>query len=555
MKLKSLLLKMTVLYFFLFGSVLMAQQYPHIPVGHNHTGTPICWAYATVRTFQHFGQVHSGCNAATASGITGLSGNSYFTRYSWSLSGVQVGDIVEFREGTQDHAAYVSSKYSSTNNGIILDQLDGGTEKTGYTLQQTIDGVQGTLTARGNPTGYFRLKKRYQIKLENNMGDGSNGGKVKLSGFSNEENSPHTYGDFHWDTKRTLYGVMDSTTYGNYKQSFYQWSGDGDIWSSKDPEITIKWYTISPKTFKAYYKNLYNTTFRNQFTGVSGYPGTIKVGGSSKSSPYVEEVKDGHSVQGEAVNQTYNGIIYTFDEWDDHSTTNPRTWSPTSNATHTAKFNGKPKSMYYYNLEVVGDPGDPVTLDWDEHPNTGVTQYKIWRKVKHNGQMGNPQLIATRNRGTTSYTDYDYHLTNGYTADLLYYDVKAYYSTEGTYSDPEWIDAFGEEFAKRSLLYSKNTLPEDFSISNFPNPFNPTTTISFSLIEDSYVTLKVYNISGQEVSSLFAGKLRAGVYKYGWNGKNLNGSSVAGGMYIAKLLIKPKYGERILLTRKMLLTK
>lgn len=296
MKIRSLLLKMTVFYLFLFGSVLMAQQYPHIPVGHNHTGTPICWAYATVRTFQHFGQVHSACNPVTASGITGLSGNSYFTPHTWSLSGVQLGDIVEFREGTHDHAAFVVHKYSSSNSGIILDQLDDGSEKTGYTLQQTIDGVQGSLTARGNPTGYFRLKKRYQIELKNVMGDGSNSGKVKLSGYSNEENSPHTYGDFNWDTKRTLYGVMDGRTYNGYKQSFKKWEGNGDTWTSKNKEITIKWYNTTPTTFTATYKNLYNTTFRNQFTGVSGYPGTIKVAGSSKSSPYVAEVEHGSSI-------------------------------------------------------------------------------------------------------------------------------------------------------------------------------------------------------------------------------------------------------------------
>ena len=138
---------------------------------------------------------------------------------------------------------------------------------------------------------------------------------------------------------------------------------------------------------------------------------------------------------------------------------------------------------------------------------------------------------------------------------MLYYDVRAYYSTEGTYSEEEWIDAFGEEFAKRSLLSSNNVLPDDFSISNFPNPFNPSTTISFSMVRDSYVTLQVYNISGQQIASLFDGKLGKGVYKSSWDSKNINGYSVAGGIYIAKLVIEPDYGEKILLVQKMLLTK
>lgn len=168
--------------------------------------------------------------------------------------------------------------------------------------------------------------------------------------------------------------------------------------------------------------------------------------------------------------------------------------------------------------------------------------------------MGDPRQIATRNRGTTSYTDYDYQLTDGYTDDLLYYDVRAYHSTWGT-SDPEWIDAFGEEFAKRGVLFVQGILPEDFTLSNFPNPFNPSTTISYSLIKDAHVTLVVYNISGQKIKELFTGHLKAGVYKSIWDGTNGKGELVAGGIYISKLSIKPEFENRQVLTQKMLLAK
>ena len=80
----------------------------------------------------------------------------------------------------------------------------------------------------------------------------------------------------------------------------------------------------------------------------------------------MEEVKDGDDIQAQALNQTYNGIKYTFDEWEDQSTTNPRTYSPTGNATHTASFTGKPVSMMFFNFQFVGGTGDPIGLDWDE---------------------------------------------------------------------------------------------------------------------------------------------------------------------------------------------
>ena len=73
--------------------------------------------------------------------------------------------------------------------------------------------------------------------------------------------------------------------------------------------------------------------------------------------------------------------------------------------------------------------------------------------------------------------------------------------------------------------------PGKFELSqNYPNPFNPTTTISFQLPEKALVTLKVYNILGQEVAVLLNGKKEAGSYQV-----NFNGNSLASGIYIYKL--------------------
>ena len=66
-------------------------------------------------------------------------------------------------------------------------------------------------------------------------------------------------------------------------------------------------------------------------------------------------------------------------------------------------------------------------------------------------------------------------------------------------------------------------IPTLFSLSqNYPNPFNPATTISFSLPSRSFVTLKVFDILGKEVSTLVSQELPSGAYSRQWNATNIS---------------------------------
>ncbi len=70
---------------------------------------------------------------------------------------------------------------------------------------------------------------------------------------------------------------------------------------------------------------------------------------------------------------------------------------------------------------------------------------------------------------------------------------------------------------------------------NYPNPFNPSTTISFQLAENSPVELVIYNIKGQKVKELINSNLDAGYYKAVWNGKDDQNRSVSSGIYFYKM--------------------
>ena len=70
---------------------------------------------------------------------------------------------------------------------------------------------------------------------------------------------------------------------------------------------------------------------------------------------------------------------------------------------------------------------------------------------------------------------------------------------------------------------------------NFPNPFNPSTTIVYELTSNGYVSLSIYNILGQEVRTLVSGFQTAGNKAVRWDGRDQSGRMSAGGIYFYKL--------------------
>jgi hypothetical protein len=97
-----------------------------------------------------------------------------------------------------------------------------------------------------------------------------------------------------------------------------------------------------------------------------------------------------------------------------------------------------------------------------------------------------------------------------------------------------------------SVEDDQHFLPTEYTLEqNYPNPFNPRTTIEYSLPRETQVSLKIYNLLGQEVRTLVEAHSQAGHYKV-----NFDASSLPSGMYIYRLTA----GGSIL-SRKMVLSK
>jgi hypothetical protein len=110
-------------------------------------------------------------------------------------------------------------------------------------------------------------------------------------------------------------------------------------------------------------------------------------------------------------------------------------------------------------------------------------------------------------------------------------DGKIIYKVIGVYKRGESLPATLEF---QIVSDSEPCLPllHTMLIGNFPNPFNPQTTIVFTLAYVSHITIDIYNIRGQRVRSLVSSYKDTGWHHVVWDGKDINGFSLSSGIYL-----------------------
>ena len=138
------------------------------------------------------------------------------------------------------------------------------------------------------------------------------------------------------------------------------------------------------------------------------------------------------------------------------------------------------------------------------------------------------------------FTDYAVDIVSGY--QYAYYYVVGYNgSTESSETNYVGTPAqFNKQLPDVVIIPKENIL-----FQNYPNPFNPATKISYSIKEESLVTIKVYDILGKEIVTLVNENKPAGNYE-----SEFNASSLPSGMYIYKIQAGQFYDAK-----KMILTK
>ena len=415
----------------------------------------------------------------------------------------------------------------------------------------TLKTLSGTIVQQQQIT----LNCRFMIRHQNNF----SAGMIYVDNYSEQKAAPYDRPSLVSDNY--LVGAIEQSD-GTYNRVWKTSGTNISEWIKQPNNSGSSHYTYNKNTnyivgnndkdmiFQANLRKVYNINFKNNFINeVNG--GTIIVNGTQYNSPSQNfPVIEGDSISATAQNQTVNGIDFTFTGWSDGSQQITRKFGPGDHTTYSANFSGKPNTANRSLHFNASNSNQPITVLWSEHPDLNVTQYQIWRKVNYKKQgVSSPALIGTLNRGTTSFVDYDYSGTNlGYTDYMLWYDVKPYYSINQTYSSDNYVIVFSNGMLAKQGKDNTGNINEIVSenkMENYPNPFNPSTVITYQIVNQRHVSLKVYDCLGKEIAELVNEEQNSGSYKVLFNVNNLGSGIyfyriVANGYTETKKMIRMK---------------
>ena len=206
---------------------------------------------------------------------------------------------------------------------------------------------------------------------------------------------------------------------------------------------------------------------------------------------------------------------------------------------YTYAFNQNEITAGFQMYSVGGDLNGNGIMDFYVLAYYGTSPYRQSVKIL---DVSTNQLILERNDASVyfSYPLLD-DINNDGLAELIFtkYDYPAFngYAYE-VYSTP-------------ATSVEEITSPDNFHLyQNFPNPFNPSTTIKYNLPTESSIQLKIFDIKGELIKTITGDKLNAGEHEIVWDGTNDKGVRQPSGVYVYQLNVNNSNSAR-----KMILLK
>ncbi len=215
--------------------------------------------------------------------------------------------------------------------------------------------------------------------------------------------------------------------------------------------------------------------------------------------------------------------------------------------------------MYPTDVPVVSEPphfGDFCSLTFTT-PQGAATQFiqeeftdlsdvKTWQVQVYSKNTDQEHVLSWDNQSASDQNLYVY-LVDMEREEI----IPMHQETEYRFKPSQNVTRF-KIYATQDASFKPQIVPLVYKLQqNYPNPFNPKTTIRFGLPEEAdgkQVTLKIFDVLGREVRTLYSGKLSKGYHKFEWDGTNQARRQVASGVYFYQLISGKKK-----LVRKMVL--
>ena len=536
----------------------------HLPFAHDHSGNcggqsgGVCYGYAMGR----LGEASSPCNPSTmipeytCNNFDAWAGwgviDEYFEHHSDATLNVSGPIIIDFGG---NHVAYCSSGASGGPSSITIYHVrtSGQSDTIGTAYKQGSYSYYYNWTQSGygsyNSTGYWTIRN-INTQAQNNFFNGAtpvtDHGTISLSDSSGT--SPFTKA-LKWTQSQTATATDLQDYPTGYKQVFNaSWTQNGvGAGSTLQIPITVR------NGASAYQANFYEAT-PITFAPTGG-GGGVSVDSQSWYSSHIKYAKinptPADQVSAQAVPTAADDMNYVFAYWTnsnngDIAYTSAISFYASVPITYTAHFTAKPEAPT--SLNQVASIGQNVHLTWTDNPNTTrVTQYHIYRSCE-GGEERN--LVATAYKGLQSWTDPDVTVKGTKDGPLITYDVCGVDSVTSNEGDCASVSQYGYYVPRivqpeEPKAWNESAeIPKEYSVGSYPNPFNPSTTISYSLPNNSSVKLDIYDVAGRKVRSLLDEGKSAGYHNVVWNGRDENGRGIASGMYLYRFTATPINGEK-----------
>ncbi len=390
----------------------------------------------------------------------------------------------------------------------------------------------------------------YESEYKSQSWDGStweNNSKV-LYTYENGYTTVYTYQS--WNGAQWLNSSRDSYVYDSfgYTQIYLSQTGDSLSWVNDYRDIYYRDNTTHLSDSVLYqnpdgsgWKNSYKYVYLYDSEGRDSILILYSYGMSgwvpSERYTYTYEALTGTTIIGYWDGTTWVNFYKYIDEYDTNNNYLGYTYQSWDGTTWVNS------SRYIYTYNDQDQEIEYKNQDWD-----GAVWVNDYRETYEYNSNGDESLYTYENYVSGEWVS-DYQYAYEYDSNNKL-SVQIYKSWDGTV----WVNNSRTTYTYELVtgIEDDANLISDYHLyNNFPNPFNPTTKIEFSLLNKSQVTLKIYNLLGKEIATLVNGEVESGLHSI-----DFNATSLSSGVYFYKIDVISSNGKNLFSeTKKMILLK